>query len=862
MYAKTYVLCLSLLFASGLSYARSIDNVLMHSSDGLVHLQMDGQVGTVSRVVVGAERSSAMITFDGADVAFLRDKVRSWASQNALIQGASVVQRGEEVQLLIDFAKQVYVKNETVVALGQNRSRMDVVFAPIVGKQGIALLDRDQPQPELKEITVARKGGMVELTLAGNQSLSAEAAFRDSPPALIVDLPGVSVAQLQQSINALGFAGLPGFIRGLQVDDKQNGGLTRLIVHLSEPADLVHTSGILRQANSILRMHLVADSQATTRSNILNKVTLTRQQGRLNFVLDGTAGNRINAYVLDSPPRLMIDLLGSTPDQVVAAVTAFSEENNPTVQAVRYGETRLGSARLEFELIAGVQLVDTVIRREADTGRESFVVALDAPGLSQVLSGIPIGAGERLSGLDLRYSPQHDYSGNPNAVAWPLALHDRADWGNGQDYPEVGREFELTALYQLALDNDAKYLAAQADFRANAEAIVQARAGYLPTVALDYKYSSIRQDIKEASNSAFPTGKTRYDGRNASLTITQPILKMPALVKMDLAKVAVQQAEVNLLAAEQDLMIRLAEHYLNLLAAKDALELAQAEREATAKQLELAKTNFQSGLGSIIELHDAEGRYALILTKEIYAMNELDLARSSIKEIVGVEVSDVRGFREDFVAVSPLPAVVGPWVEAALSNNLALHSRKLASRIAQLEIKRQKSGHYPRVDLIGTLARDKTDGSIYGAGQETENSQIILQLNVPLYSGGMTSSVVRESFARWEKSTLLQKEEYRRTESLARAAFLGVLTSSETLAALRKMVKAQESALAGRIDGFKAGLYNVVDVLDGYKLYYAARRDYLKTRYVYLLNRLRLKQAVGSLHADDLEDLAALLAEK
>lgn len=863
MVLRTLVLGLCLLVGSTSVYASGTpeaDSIELRGSNGVVRLQMDTHVGAIGNIRIGAEKRSLLVDFKGVDGDAFGRMIKEW-TRNPMISAARIQPNGAFTQLVLDFEAAVGILDETMVALDNDRTRLEIVLGEEVSPQGMDLLDPARPAPELREITVARKGDMVELAFAGSATLVAEVAFQDAPPVFIVDLPGIGVDQLQEKVDDLGHGGLPELVASLSVGQGP-AGVSRLRLNLSGPADLVDSSGLLRQENSILRMQLVADRQAArpvdAQSGVrLENMSLERNRGRLEFVLKGARGGDIKAYGLEQPPRLMLDFLGWDPNQILDALTRFNGERNPGIAAVRYGESRLGSARVELELVKGVQLTDTRVRHEQSETNDDVIIAMDAPGMTQVLAGIAIASGEHLSGLDMRYSPAHDFSVEPTMVIQPLVLENSEQWAGAR--PAVGSDFDLLGLYAKALDNDAKYQAAKADYRANAEAIPQARAGYLPVAAFDAKIGMVRQNVLRASNASFPTGSSDYASNSLALTITQPVIRMPALVKMQQADVSVEQAKVNLLAAEQDLIMRVAEQYLNTLSAMDGVELAQAERESMSKQLELARTSLRSGLGTITALHDAEGRYALAQAKEITAFNEQDIARMQLKEIVGIEVGAIRGFQRDFAAVPPQPANVAPWVEAALAQNLALRSREMASEIAKLEIKRQRSGHLPTVDLVGSIDRSDTGGSLYGSGQTVNNGQLMLQLNMPLFTGGMTSSLVRESVARREQREFQKEEESRRTESLARASFIGVLTSAESLAALRKMVKAQESSLQGRLDGFKAGLHDIIDVIDGYRLYYAARRDYLKARYTYLVNRLRLKQSVGTLSRNDLEGLALMM---
>jgi outer membrane protein len=435
------------------------------------------------------------------------------------------------------------------------------------------------------------------------------------------------------------------------------------------------------------------------------------------------------------------------------------------------------------------------------------------------------------------------------------------------DYAARSRETAVDSIGLMetlarGLDKDSKYRAAKAEFLANSEATAQARAAYLPTATYDFQRNNENQKIISSTIDAYKAVQgqpQRYPVMSHVLTITQPIIKAPAWVKMEQAKISVEQSRLALVAAEQDLIVRVAAGYLNLLASQDGLELARAERESTEKQAEQARVRLASGLGTVTQYHETEGRYALTQAREVEAGNRLDDARSALKEIVGVDVRSLKPFIGDIEPESPQPAQVDPWVSAALAQNLALQARSMATEIATLEVRRQQAGYLPSLNLVASHSYNDSQGSLFGGSSKIQNTEVGVRLSVPIFEGGMTSSLVREAVARQDKAREEQDQEFRKTERLARSALLGVQSSAQTLSALRKSLVAQQSALQAKEEGMRSGLYSVVQVVDAYRLYFAAKRDYLQARYDYLLNRLKLKQAVSSLARNDLEDLAELL---
>lgn len=815
----------------------------------IVRVQIETRVGVFGGASIAARGNEVTIELKGVDAKAVAALVDSLKQRPASIRGVHVLPgQDKTVRILLQMTAPSTVLDETVVAAGKDMSRWELVLGPAAMRADAPILP-----PALSSIGLRTLEGRAELVLSGSSGLVAEVSFEENPPRLLVDLPGVERKELVAAAKA--FALSHPLIRRVRVAET-----SQLIFDLAETADLVDSAGTLEGEMGRVLISLAPDAAprpVAARTARLAAIRVDELAGRLSFALSGIDASRINAYTLDEPPQLVIDFLGWTPKQLESAAAAFTPAH-PAVRSVRVETTRLGSGRLVVELSGSAPLIaktiDSVPAAQGDALQRTLTLALRTPLPGEAASESQMAR----SPLDLRFRRDLHDRARPSIIIRPVQLEGR--WA--QETPPAdgkGSTVSLLALLQQALDTDPKYQAAKSDFEANREAVPQARAGYLPTASFDYQHSAIRQNVLRASNASFPTGESGYPSKSMTLTITQPILKAQAFVKMDQAGVAVEQARINLVASEQDLILRVAGSYLNLLAAKDGRELSMAEREATEKQFELARTRLERGLGTITQVHDTEARFALTEAREVEAGNKYDDARQALKEITGDNVDDVRGFRADFDASPPQPSAAGAWVQAAQEQNLALQSRNLALEIAGLEVLRQQAGYLPTLNAVGTMSRQDTGGSIYGSGQKLDNAELGFKLSLPLFEGGMTASLVREAVARKDKAEKERELELRRTERTTRSAFLAVQASARTLAALRKSVVAQDSALQARLQGFKSGIANIVAVVDAYRLFYAAKRDYLQARYDYLINRLRLKQSVGTLSRADLEDLGALL---
>ncbi|MBF0603126.1 MAG: TolC family outer membrane protein [Nitrospirae bacterium] len=821
----------------------------------MLRVVLEARVGVFSGASLSDQGREVVIELKNVDAKELGGLVANLAKPTALVKGVHVLP-GQDgaLRVLIQIIAPSEVLNETIVASSPEWSRWELVLGPNAGDQTPASVPAS-----LASVRQLPQEGRVDLILTGNSGLVAEVSFQDQPPQLWVDLPGVAHGELVAAIQ--NFRMKDPLMTGI-VARPLTKSSSRLIFNLSETADLVVEAGALEGDVGRILIGLAPDSPPLVQSRDvgqLERIEVDELVGRLTFVLPGIGGGRANAFTRDDPSQLVVDFLGWTPDRLESAAGSFVS-GNPAVIAARVESTRLGSGRLVFELSGSAPLLsqntDAIPSKEGKSVQQVLTLALRKPIEGE---GGSSSSGGLFASVPDQRRELHDRA-RPVVIIRPVKLGDEGYWVK-QALPTVrGKDaVGLMGLLKKALNNDPKYQSAKSDFGANQEALPQARAEQLPTASFDYQHIGTYQHILRASNPSFSTGSSDYPSRNLTLTITQPIFKVQSLVKVNQASLAVEQAHINLVAAEQELILRLASSYLNLLAAKDAQGLARAEREATKKQFELAQARLESGLGTITQLHDMEARFALTEAREIEANNKFDDALQGIKEIVGTDMGDIEGFRVDFDASPPQPASVDAWVQAALEQNLAVQSRNLALEIARLEIQRQQAGYLPNVNFVSTLSRQDSDGSLYGDGQKVDNVEVGVKLNVPIFEGGMTSSLVREALSRREKASQEGEQEVRRTERAVRSIYHLVEVSTQTLAALRKAVVAQDGALQARLEGFKAGIGNIITVMDAYRLYYSAKRDYLQARYDYLVNRLRLKQAVGTLSRVDLEDLENLL---
>jgi outer membrane protein len=417
----------------------------------------------------------------------------------------------------------------------------------------------------------------------------------------------------------------------------------------------------------------------------------------------------------------------------------------------------------------------------------------------------------------------------------------------------------LMEAYELAIQNDPKYLAAKAEAGASSTAIDQARAGFLPKIMADFQRKKTEQNVEQSENAIFGEGSARYFSTNNTLSISQPIFRKEVIEQFKQSKAVVKQAEYTLIAAEQDLLMRTVSAYLIVLAAKDSLALATAEQKALGKLVETAKKRREHGLGTITQQDDAEARYAYATAREIEAGSKLRDAYQGLREITGEYFNNVQMLHDDFPLEYPEPNSVDSWLDLAFENNLILLARREGVNVARLEISRQSAGHYPSLALNLNHNYKDEGSTLYGGGSVVDTTEVMLQLKVPIFEGGAVKAATQEAAYRYQKSQEEYEFEHRSLDRRTRAAFDSIVSGVSMIEALNKSVVAQQSALKTKLEGYKSGLNTMLPVLDAQSDLYLAKRDYLQSRYDYLINSLKLKQAVGTLSETDVTYVATKL---
>jgi len=423
--------------------------------------------------------------------------------------------------------------------------------------------------------------------------------------------------------------------------------------------------------------------------------------------------------------------------------------------------------------------------------------------------------------------------------------------------PMQTRAENLLEIYDEALSSDPQLAAALFRRDSVLESRPQSLARLLPTLSASAGANATRQDV---TSSPFPnnSGVENYTDDNIRLDLYQPVYHHDYWVQLSQADRFIAQAEAEYQAAQQDLMIRAALSYFAVLASKDELVFATAEKEAIARQLEQAKVRFEVGLIAITDVHEAQAGFDQARAGEIFAQNEVEHAWEVLHEIINRRPDELTPLTEKLPLIKPDPMDVEAWRLAAVAGNMELTAARAGTEAVKENVSIQRSGHYPTLDIVGSMGLDDTDKS---TGFSTDTRSIGLQLNVPIYEGGGVNSRTRQAQYDFHEAQRNLDKTYRSVERQVKDAFRDVLTSISQVEALGAAVTSSKSALEATEAGFEVGTRTMVDVLAEQRNLYRAKRNYSDTRYAYILNGLELKQAAGNLSRLDIEEVNKVLGK-
>jgi outer membrane protein len=414
----------------------------------------------------------------------------------------------------------------------------------------------------------------------------------------------------------------------------------------------------------------------------------------------------------------------------------------------------------------------------------------------------------------------------------------------------------LSDLYAAARSYDATYISAKLQFDANLAKADQAKALLLPQVGLSA--SATRSQLETN-----PPGSTQTFGANGiTLSASQPLFRPANKATYDQGMKQVELSQQQLTAAEQDLIVRVSQAYFDVLASRDNVALVAAQKAAAAEQLASAKRNFEVGTATITDTREAQARFDLVVAQEIVANNDLRVKSIALDQAVGKTGTEPKSLQLPVALPPVLPADMNAWVQQSETSHPNIQLAQLALDVAKLETEKAQAGHLPTVDLVANYGITKNNGAAGVARDYRTNVGTLgVQFSMPLFAGFSTQNRIRETVVLEEKARNDLEGAKRAVAQITRTAFLGVNAGTSQVSALEAAEKSSQSALDATTLGYKVGVRINLDVLNAQAQLFQTKRDLARARYDVLVGGIKLRQANGTLKADDLNPVNSLLAK-
>jgi outer membrane protein len=415
----------------------------------------------------------------------------------------------------------------------------------------------------------------------------------------------------------------------------------------------------------------------------------------------------------------------------------------------------------------------------------------------------------------------------------------------------------LSELYQAASAYDATYQAAKSQYEANVARAEQSKAGLLPTAGLSANIS--RSDFENNN----PKSERNFGTRGLTLSANQPLYRPANRATAAQGELQAEQAKSALQTAEQDLIVRVTQAYFDVLASQDSLTFVKAQKTAVAEQLAAAKRNFEVGTSTITDTREAQARFDLVVAQEIAAENDLRVKRIALDQLVGKPGTTPKALALPTKLPELLPTDVNLWVTQSEEQHPSIKAAQIALEVSKLETKKAEAGHMPTLDatLSYNVTQNSNGSANSGLNSRTNNATLGVAFNLPLFAGYATQNRIKETLQLEDKARNDLEAAKRTIAQATRTAYFGVLSGQGQVKALEAAEASSQSALDANKLGYQVGVRINIDVLNSQSQLFQTKRDLAKARYDVLVGGLRLRQANGTLKAEDLGAVNSLLAK-
>ncbi len=414
-------------------------------------------------------------------------------------------------------------------------------------------------------------------------------------------------------------------------------------------------------------------------------------------------------------------------------------------------------------------------------------------------------------------------------------------------FPALTMGADLLSLYQKAENYDADIFAAKSAYLAEREGENIEFSNLLPSINASASIEHTDTNNKAQADDSFKT-------QTYQVGLSQPLINFSAWYNVSAAEQNTLRAETEYLAAQQNLILEVSSAYFGVLRTEENLRSAKSQEAAVKRQYEQAKEQFDVGLIAITDVHEAKASYDASQTLRIRSEGDLTIARENLSRITGEYSTELATLKSEFPIAMDESTTAEKWAESAFQNNLDIKIKEFQLKSVQANLKSNRSGHYPTLNLeAGYINNDFSNSSFNN--NDPKSTNIALTLNVPLYSGGATQASVRKARHAVEQARQELSSAQRQAKIEVRTEYINLKTNIQTVESLQQNIISRQSALEATREGYNVGTRNIVEVLDAERNYFTALRDYANARFDFVESNLRIKRSAGTLNIADIESL-------
>jgi outer membrane protein len=415
----------------------------------------------------------------------------------------------------------------------------------------------------------------------------------------------------------------------------------------------------------------------------------------------------------------------------------------------------------------------------------------------------------------------------------------------------------LIDVFAQALQSDPTFKQAEATLLSTYQTIPITRALLLPQLSSSANTAYNRDTTRvKAVGSGNPTLKNhfRYDSQTYDVLLTQTLFDLNQWTSYQQSKTSVKAADASYAAALQDLMVRTAQAYFDVLLTEDTLRYTKAEKRAVYQNLEQVSERYKVGLVAITGVYQAQASYDSILAQEITARNNIINARENLRAITGIYYKNLAGLKATVPLVTPNPERAAGWVELGEKYNWTLQAARFNADVAKQNIAIERSGHFPTVSAFADAQHRKTGESPAGT-TSNHDATVGVELNFPIFEGFLVNALTKQARYDYQSTLSILEATYRSTVNDARQSYNNVIAGISKIKADRQTIISNQSAVDSTEEGYKVGTQTIFDVLQQQQDLYDAQRQYAADQYDYINNIIALKRAAGTLKEPDLAEI-------